>query len=39
MKWDFEMVVLIVKWSLFWGGLKGEVYCVYIYIYDKYFTC
>jgi len=26
MKWDFKMVVLIVEWSLFWGGLKEFVF-------------
>jgi len=27
MKWDFKMVVLIVEWSSFWGGLKAGFYC------------
>ena len=27
MKWDFKMVVLIVEWSKFWGGLKAGFYC------------
>jgi len=27
MKWDFKIVVLLVEWSSFWGGLKAEFYC------------
>jgi len=23
------MVVLIVEWSLFWGGLKAGFYCIF----------
>ena len=26
MKWEFKMVVLIVEWSLFLGGLKAGFY-------------
>jgi len=30
MKWDFKMVVLIVEWSLFQGGLKAGFYCIVV---------
>jgi len=29
MKWDFKIVVLLVEWSSFWGGLKAGFYCIY----------
>jgi len=28
MKWDFKIVVLLVEWSSFWGGLKAGFYCI-----------
>jgi len=28
MKWDFKMLVLIVEWFLFQGGLKAGFYCI-----------
>jgi len=27
MKWDFKIVVLLVEWSSFRGGLKAGFYC------------
>ena len=27
MKWDFKIVVLLVEWSFFRGGLKAGFYC------------
>jgi len=30
MKWDFKIVVLLVEWSSFRGGLKAGFYCTYI---------
>jgi len=28
MKWDFKIVVLLVEWSSFRGGLKAGFYCI-----------
>jgi len=28
MKWDFKIVVLLVEWSSFRGGLKARFYCM-----------
>mgnify|MGYP007091372973 CR=1 FL=1 len=30
MKWDFKIMVLIVEWSYFRGGLEAGFYCTYI---------
>jgi len=40
MKWDFKMVVLIVEWSKFRGGLKAGFHCTWIAleIYNKIMT-
>ena len=27
MKWDYKIVVLLVEWSSFWGGLEAGFYC------------
>ena len=33
MEWDFRMVVLIVEWSSFQGGLRAGFYCIqYIHV-------
>ena len=29
MKWDFKIVVILVEWSSFRGGLKAGFYCIY----------
>jgi len=31
MKWDIKIVVLLVKWSSFRGGLKARFYCISFY--------
>jgi len=28
MKWDFKIVVLLVEWSSFRGGIKAGFYCI-----------
>ena len=30
MKWDFKIVVLLVEWSFFRGGLKAGFYCIHV---------
>jgi len=35
MKWDFKMVVLIVEWSYFRGGLKAGFYCTQAFIHQS----
>jgi len=32
MKWDFKIVVLLVEWSSFRGGLKAGFYCIIILV-------
>jgi len=31
MKWDFKIVVLLVEWSSFRGGLKAGLNCISFY--------
>ena len=37
MKCDFKMLVLIVEWSSFWGGLKEGFYCISFETITPYF--
>ena len=37
MKWDFKIVVLLVEWSSFRGGLKAGFYCSLFWIYFRFF--
>jgi len=38
MKWDFKIVVLLVEWSSFRGGLKAGLYCISTYIVCVYIS-
>jgi len=38
MKWDFKIVVLLVEWSSFRGGLKAGFYCISTFIVCVYIS-
>ena len=37
MKWDFKIVVLLVEWSSFRGGLKAGFYCTMLSYKPRYY--
>ena len=39
MKWDFKIVVLLVEWSSFRGGLKAGFYCSRVLHCCQLFDC